>query len=81
MAANDNAIGCAIDVTFQELLSGAIGKDTSGKAYMRLYAATNVAGSKFFGCANGGDENIEAGLRALFTLDSNGDWAIRTATA
>jgi hypothetical protein len=81
MAANDNVIGCATDLTFMEMLSGAIGVDATGHPYIRLKTTTNVAGSKFFGCANGGDTNIEAGLRGIFTLDSNGDWAIRTGTA
>ncbi len=81
MAANDNVIGCANDVTFMELLSGAIGVDATGHPYIRLKTTTNVIGSKFFGCANGGEENIEAGLRGLFSLDANGDWAIRTGTA
>ncbi len=81
MAANDNVIGCANDVTFMELLSGAIGKDATGHAYVRLITTTNVSGSKFFACANSDSESAEAGLRGLFSLDSNGDWAIRTGTA
>jgi hypothetical protein len=81
MAANDNVIGCATDLTFMEMLSGAIGVDATGHPYIRLVTTTNVAASKFFGCANGGDTNIEAGLRGIFALDANGDWAIRTGTA
>lgn len=82
MAANDNVIGCANDLTFMELLSGAIGVDASGKPYIRLKTTTNVAGSKFFGCSVGAHpDNVQAGLRGLFSLDSNGDWAIRTGTA
>jgi len=82
MAENDNVIGCASDLTFLEMLSGAIGEDASGKPYIRLKTTTNVAGSKYFGCGDGGDPTtIEAGLKAIFTLDANGDWAIRTGTA
>lgn len=79
MAANDNVQGCGSDLTFMELLSGAIGKDSTGHAYVRLKTTTNVAASKFFGCANSDTASVEAGLKALFTLDANGDWAIRTA--
>lgn len=83
MAANDNVLSCGNDLTFMELLSGAIGVDATGHPYIRLKTTTNVAGSKFFSCGNaGGDpENIQAGLRGIFTLDANGDWAIRTGTA
>lgn len=82
MAANDTVISCASDLTFMELLSRAVGEDASGKPYLRLYAATNVSGSKHFTCGDGGDPtNIEAGLRGLFTLDANGDVALRTGTA
>lgn len=81
MAANDNVIGCATDLTFMELLSGAIGVDATGHPYVRLKTTTNVVGSKFFRCANSDETSVEAGLRGLFTLDANGDWAIRTGTA
>jgi hypothetical protein len=81
MAANDNVIGCAKDLTFMELLSGAIGKDATGHPYVRLVTTTDVAGSKFYGCANSDSETVEAGLRGLFALNANGDWAIRTGTA
>jgi len=82
MAANDNAISCGTDLTLLDLLGRAMGKDASGKPYLRLYAATNVSGSKWFGCGNPADEtNVEASIKALFTLDSNGDVALRTGTA
>lgn len=83
MAANDDKIACGTDLTFMELLASAIGKDASNKPYLRLYATTNVSGSTFFGCDGvpADEANIEAVLKNLFTLDANGDVALRTGTA
>jgi len=82
MAANDNVLACGTDFTFNELLASAIGKDATGKPYLRLYAATNIAGSKFFDCGTPIDEtNVNSVLRNLFALDANGDVALRTGTA
>ncbi|MES2395614.1 MAG: hypothetical protein V4549_06410 [Bacteroidota bacterium] len=83
MAANDSKIACATDLTFDELLASAIGKDASGNPYLRLYATTNVSGSKYFDCGGiAPDEaNIKAALKGLFALDANGDVALRTGTA
>lgn len=83
MAANDNKVACGTDITFEELLASAIGKDASGKPYLRLYAATNVSGSKFFDCAGipADKANIQAVLKNLFAIDANGDVALRTGTA
>lgn len=80
MAANDNVIKCAADFTLEELLASAIGKDATGKPYIRLYETTDVSGSKFFPCAQPVDkDNVDAVLRNLFTLNANGDIAIRIA--
>jgi len=82
MAANDNAVKCGTDLTLLELLGAAMGKDATGKPYLRLKTTTNVAGSKWFGCGNPADEtNVEASIRALFTFDANGDISLRTGTA
>lgn len=83
MAANDSKVACATDLTFEELLASAIGKDASNKPYLRLYATTNVSGSKYFDCGGipADEANIKAGIRDLFTLDANGDVALRTGTA
>lgn len=84
MAANDNVVTCAnSQETFLELLARATGVDATGKKYLRLYATTNVAGSKGFAC--GGlptdEESIANGFRTLFAFDANGDVALRTGTA
>lgn len=80
MAANDNVITCGADFTFEELLAGAIGEDASGKPTLRLHDSDSVSGSKFFPCGSAIDgENVNAALRNLFTLDSNGDIAIRVS--
>lgn len=82
MAANDNVVSCTnSEITFWELLSGAIGVDAQGKQYVRLYATTNVAGSKAFDCTNQVGGMGPGDFRGIFTLDANGDWAIRTGTA
>jgi hypothetical protein len=82
MAANDNAISCGTEFTLTELLASAIGKDATGKPYLRLYATNNVSGSKFFDCGQPVDPtNVDSVLKNLFTLDSNGDVALRTGTA
>lgn len=80
MAANDNVISCGADFTFEELLAGAIGLDSSGKSTLRLHDSDSVSGSKLFGCGSDGtEENLDAGLKSLFTLDANGDIAIRVS--
>jgi hypothetical protein len=80
MAANDNVIACGADFSFEELLAAAIGKDASGKPTLRLHDSNSVSGSKFFDCATGiSKQGIEAGLKGLFTLDSQGDVAIRVS--
>lgn len=80
MAANDNVVSCGADFTFEELLAAAIGKDSSGKATLRLHDSNSVSGSKFFACGSDGtDQQLDAGLKALFTLDSNGDIALRVS--
>lgn len=80
MAANDNVIGCGADYTFKELLAAAIGKDASGKSTLRLYDSNSVSGSKLFGCGSDmTEENLDAGLKSLFSLDANGDIAIRVS--
>lgn len=80
MAANDSAISCSTDLTFEEMLAGCIGLDSSSKPTLRLYDSNSVAGSKFFSCGNPADkDNLKNGLRSLFTLDANGDMAIRVS--
>lgn len=82
MAANDNAITCGADFTLMELLAGSIGVDSTGKNYLRYYEPTNVAGSKAFTCTSAVDAlSVEAVVKSIFALDSNGDLAIRIAKA
>lgn len=83
MAANDNALTCSNkDLTLEELFAAAIGKDASGKPYLRYYDTTNVAGSKFIACGFPVDaQNLTDVFRNLFTLDANGDIALRVAKA
>lgn len=78
MAANDNVIACGAEFTFEELLAGAIGLDASGKPTLRVHDSDSVSGSKFFDCGAAIDPtNLNAALKNLFTLDGNGDIAIR----
>lgn len=83
MAANDNAQTCTTSIlTFWELLAGALGKDAGGKTYLRLYAATNVSGSKAFACGDPvSPDEVENKIASCFALDANGDIALRAATA
>lgn len=83
MAANDNVVTCGnSEITLLELLASAMGEDASGKVYLRLYAATDVADSKAFACGEPvGEEQILNKLRGAFTLNANGDVCIRTGTA
>lgn len=80
MAVNDNVIACGADYSFQELLVAAIGKDASGKSTLRLHDSNSVSGSKLFPCGTDGTQsNLDAGLKSIFTLDTNGDFAIRVS--
>ena len=80
MAANDNVIGCGNDYDFTKLLAAAIGKDSSGKYTLRLHDSNSVAGSKVFDCNNPySPQALEAATNGLFTLDANGDIAIRVS--
>lgn len=78
MAANDNVNECAGGLTFLDLFAAAFGKDASNKKYLRLYKTTAVAGSKAFNCG-GNAADLESELLNTFTLDSNGDIAIRVS--
>lgn len=80
MAANDNVIECGTAFTLEELLAGAIGKDSSDKPTLRLHDSNSVSGSKYFSCAVPVDKGtVEDALKSLFTLDGNGDIAIRVS--
>jgi hypothetical protein len=82
MATNDNALTCAKkDVTFWEMLAGAIGVDAAGKKYIRTHKVTPVPGSSGISCTNGisTDEELLNEFRNFFTLDTNGDIAIRVS--
>lgn len=84
MVANDNAVTCALqDITLAELIASAIGKDASGKPYLRYYETTNVAGSKFFACDGIPPDfsNMPSVFANLFALDANGDISLRVAKA
>lgn len=78
MALNDNVIGCGKDFSVLELISGAIGKDSSGKFTLRVIDSNAVAESKAFDCGNSTDPvTLEAVIKGLFAFDSNGDIALR----
>ncbi len=80
MATNDNGISCAKqDLSFWELLAGCIGKEASGKKYIRTHKVTPVSGSKGIDCNSGinSQEELENEMRNIFCLDANGDLAIR----
>lgn len=80
MAANDNVIACGSDLGFQELLAACVGLDASNKPTLRLYDSNSVSGSKFFACGTPVDkDNINNAVRSLFTLDANGDIALRVS--
>lgn len=80
MATNDSAIDCAkSELTFWELLAAAVGKEASGKKYIRTHKVTAVAGSKGVSCGAGinSEAELQNELRNMFCLDANGDIAIR----
>lgn len=78
MAANDNVVGCGKTFTLKELLIGAIGQDASGKSTLRLHSSASVDDSAIKTCANKEVQEEEA-LMSLFTLDTNGDIAVRVS--
>lgn len=82
MAANDNVLDCNTGaLTFWEMLGSAIGVQADGKKYLRMHVVTPVAGSSAISCGSGinSPEELMSEMRNLFTLDSNGDVAIRVS--
>lgn len=78
MAANDNVVDCGKVFTLKELLIGAIGQDSSGKSTLRLHSSNSVNDSTLLNCTNKMVTEDEA-LMSLFTLDTNGDIAVRVS--
>lgn len=79
MAANDNVVTCGSTFTLKELLLAAIGKDASGKSTLRLYESAAVDDSNLVNCAVLGSVEVDEALKSIFTLDDNGDVAIRVS--
>jgi len=79
MATNDNALSCQSNIQFYEMLAAALGKEASGKVYLRTHKVTAVAGSKAIACQGSGidEETLEIELGRVFCIDANGDIAIR----
>lgn len=78
MAANDDVVSCNKNFTFKELLIGAIGRDASGKATLRLHSSASVNDSSIESCTNK-DVTEEEAIMSLFALDTNGDISLRVS--